>query len=150
MKKAVFILIITISFTTNTLLSMDFSSNNSFNTSKEVKVNAQVTSKDQEINKSFHKIASLKYDVKKCNCKHKSNAFADVLTKKGAKNVYLITIEHGPREYSHMVVSWEGRVYDTTITPPVYGIDEKEYLNKIKKYGFTGLQVKAPYSSNRG
>ncbi|WP_176720287.1 hypothetical protein [Methanobacterium sp. A39] len=49
MKKAVFILIliVTISFTMNTLLSVDFSSNNSFNTFKEVKVNAQVTSEDQ-------------------------------------------------------------------------------------------------------
>jgi hypothetical protein len=152
MKKAVFtlILILTIIFTINTLLSVDFSSNNSFNTSKEVKVNAQVTSEDQEINKSFHKIASLKYNVKKCNCEHKSHAFADVLVKKGAKNIYLITIEHEPREYSHMVVSWEGKVYDATITPPVYRMDEKEYLDKIRKYGFTGLRVKAPYSGNKG
>ncbi|WP_424355569.1 hypothetical protein [Methanobacterium sp. MBAC-LM] len=148
MKKAVFtlILILTIIFTMNTLLSVNFSSNDYFNTSKE----AQVTSEDQEINKSFHKIASLKYNVKKCNCKHKSNAFADVLAKKGAKNVYLITIEHETREYSHMVVSWEDKVYDATITPPVYGIDEKEYLDKIRKYRFTGLRVKAPYSGNKG
>jgi hypothetical protein len=48
-----------------------------------------------------------------------------------------------------VVVSWEGKIYDATITPPVYGIDEKKYLDQLKKYGFTGLRVKAPYSGNK-
>ncbi|MGB9978130.1 hypothetical protein [Methanobacterium sp.] len=151
MKKAAFILIliITMSLTMNTLLSADFSPDNSINFTRHVKSNAQPTPEDQEINKSFHKIAALKYDVKKCNCKHKSNEFVDVLAKKGAKNIYLITIEHESGEYSHMVVSWEDKIYDATATPPVYGMDENKYLTKIMEYGFNGLRVKTPYLSNK-
>lgn len=151
MKKVAFILILilTVSFTTGAVLSTDFGSNETINSSKQIKENAQPAPEDHEIKKSFQKIAALKYNVKKCNCKHKSNAFADELAKKGAKNVYLITIEHNSGEYSHMVVSWECRIYDTTMTPPVYGIDENKYLNGIRKYGFTGLRVKIPYSSNK-
>lgn len=151
MKKVAFILILilTVSFTTGSVLSTDFGSNKTINLPKQIKENAQPTSKDQEINKSFHKIAALKYDVKKCNCKHKSNEFADVLAKKSAKNIYLIIIEHESGEYSHMVVSWEGKVYDATMTPPVYGMDEDKYLNGLKKYGFNGLRVKTPYSRNK-
>ena len=151
MKKVTYslVLILIVSFTAGTVLSADYSSNNTINSSKQVKENTQPTSEDHEIKKSFQKIAALGYNVKKCNCEHKSKAFANKLVEKGAKNVYLITIEHESGEYSHMVVSWEGKIYDATITPAVYGIDENKYLNGIRKYGFTGLRVKAPYSSNK-
>ena len=151
MKKVAFILIVTLtmSFSVGVALPTDFSSNETINSSKQMKENAQPTPENPEIKKSFQKIAALKYNVKKCNCKHKSNAFADLLAKKCAENIYLIVIEHESGEYSHMVVSWEGKVYDATITPPVYGMDEGKYLNKLRKYGFTGLQVKTSYSSNR-
>ena len=148
MKKAAFslLLIAIVSFTVGSVVSTDFGSNETINTYQS---SAQLNSDDQEINKSFHKIAALKYNVKKCNCKHKSEAFADVLAKKNAKNIYLITIEHESRQYSHMVVSWEGKVYDATITPSVYGMDEKEYMDKISKSGFNGLRVKTPYQCNK-
>ena len=151
MKKVTFslVLILTISFTAGTVLSTDFGSNETINSSNQIKENPQPTPEDHEIKKSFQKIATLKYNVKTCNCKHKSNAFADVLNKKGAKSVYLITIEHVSGAYSHMVVSWEGKIYDTTITPAVYGMDENKYLDQLRNYGFTGLQVKAPYSDNK-
>ena len=151
MKKVAFILILilTVSFTTGAVLSTDFSSNGTINSSKQIKRNTQPTPEDREINKSFQKIAALRYDVKKCNCKHKSNAFANELAKKGAKNIYLIVIEHESGEYSHMVVSWEGKIYDATTAPSVYGMDEVKYMNELRKYGFTGLRVKTPYSSNK-
>jgi hypothetical protein len=136
------------SFGVGAALSTTFGSNGTINSSKKMKENVQPAHEDPEIKKSFQKIAALKYDVRKCNCKHKSNAFADLLAKKGAKNIYLIAIEHKFGEYSHMVVSWEDKVHDTTITPPVYGIEEGKYLNELKKYGFTGLQVKTSYPSN--
>jgi len=40
-----------------------------------------------------------------------------------------------------VVVSWEGKIYDATITPPVYGIDEKKILRSTQKiwiHWFTG------------
>lgn len=150
MKKAVIIIIalIAMSFTINTALSTDFSSNTPMKSTKLVKTSAKMISKDSEITESFREIADLQYDQKKCNCKHKSEAFAGVLTKKGAKNVYLVTIGHKSGKYSHMVVSWEGKIYDATTVPCVYGMPEDKYFKKIEKYGFNGLRVKSPYLGN--
>jgi hypothetical protein len=49
------------------------------------KVKTEVFNESLEIKEAFYKIAKRKYDEKKCNCKHKSEAFAEVLTHKGLK-----------------------------------------------------------------
>ena len=46
-----------------------------------------------------------------------------------------------------MVVFWNNKIYDATAKPPIYGMPENDYLNKIKKYGFNGLRVKMPYKA---
>ena len=149
MKKVVFILIVSvaISLTVNTALSIDIDPNESISTDNQVKISAETISENHEIKESFYKTADLEYDEKKCNCKHKSEAFADVLVKNGAHNVYLIIIEHESHECSHMVVSWNGKIYDATMKPPVYGISEYKYFNMVKRHGLTGLRYKSPYKS---
>jgi len=148
LKKARLVLIslITIILTVNTSLSVDFNSDKLNSTDNSVKLSTKI-SENHEIKESFNKIADLRYNVQKCNCKHKSEAFANALVKKGASNVYLVTIEHQSGEYSHMVILWDDKIYDATIKPSVYGMPENEYFNKIKKYGFNGLRVKIPYMS---
>jgi acetate kinase len=59
-----------------------------------------------------------------------------------------VTIEHESGKYSHMVVCWDGKVYDATVKPPVYGISENKYFDEIKKYGFNGLRFKVPFVAN--
>lgn len=147
LKKAVFILIvfITIIFTVNTAVSTNLDSNKSISTNNQVKTSA--VPENSEINESFHKISDIEYNEKKYNCKHKSEAFAAVLIKNDANNVYLVTIGHQSGQYSHMVVSWNDKIYDATARPSVYGMPEKEYFNMIKKCGFNGLRVKEPYTS---
>ncbi len=150
MKKAAFILImvIAISFTVNTPLSVNIGPNKSIPTN-QVKTSPNMASKNDEIKESFNKIADLEYNEKRCNCKHKSEAFADVLVKNDANNVCLVTIEHQSGLYSHMVVSWKGKIYDATASPSIYGMPENKYFNMIKSSGFTGLRAKTPYMGKK-
>jgi hypothetical protein len=54
-------------------------------------------------------------------------------------------IEHKSHECSHMVVLWNGKICDTTMKPPVYGITEYNYFNMVKKYVLTDLMYKSPH-----
>jgi len=44
-----------------------------------------------------------------------------------------------------MVVLWNGKICDTTMKPPVYGITEYNYFNMVKKYVLTDLMYKSPH-----
>ena len=137
---------IIIIFTVNTAVSVNLDSNKSILTNNQVKSSVKLTFEDSKIKESFYKISDLEYHEKKCNCKHKSEAFASVLIRNGANDVFLVTIDHQSGQYSHMVVSWGNKIYDATANPSIYGIPENEYFNSIKKYGFNGLRVKIPYT----
>jgi len=140
-------LFVTIVFTVNTVLSLEYDSNTSNPPNSELKVQTEVIDENPVIKESFYKIAALEYNEKRCNCKHKSEAFARVLSENKVENTQIVSIEHESGKYSHMMVLWDGRIYDATIVPPVYGMAAGEYFNKIKKYGFNGLRFTAPYTA---
>ena len=112
------------------------------------KIRTEVFNESLEIKEEFEKIAKRKYDVKNYNCKHKSEAFAEFLTQKGAENVKICKIDHKSGKYSHMVVIWNDNVYDATSNPSFYSIPSNKYFDMIKRYGFNGLRVTTSYLKN--
>ncbi|WP_414469041.1 hypothetical protein [Methanobacterium sp. ACI-7] len=130
----------------NALFSAEPDYNRTNIVNAQSKVHSGSLNESSEIKEAFYKIAKRKYDTKNYNCKHKSEAFAEFLTKKRAQNVQIATIVHESGKYSHMVVVWEGNVYDPTSTPPFYSMPAEKYFSMIKKYGFNGLRVTTPYT----
>jgi hypothetical protein len=79
------------------------------------------------------------------DCDDKSVAFADYLYEKGAKDVWIVTIDHQSKEYSHSCVMWHDKIYDPTATPPIYDVAKEKYYNFLQDQGFT-LWVANTYS----
>ena len=80
------------------------------------------------------------------NCKNKSEMFADYLIQIGAKNVYVMVIEHNSGKYSHEVVEWNGHIYDACNKNELsYKTSKEEYLKKLNGIGFSGITVYYPH-----
>lgn len=147
--KAILILFIVIFLTTDAVLSIqyDFNRTNVLNTG--LKTGTKVINDDLIINDSFYEIADEEYNEKSYNCKNKSEDFAGVLYQKDMKNIQLVTVSHESGKYSHMVVLWDGNIYDPTMTPPAFAMPEEKYFDLIEKYGFGGIIYKMPYKGKK-
>ena len=72
--------------------------------------------------------------------------FADYLIQIGAKNVYVVVIEHNSGKYSHEVVEWNGHIYDACNKNELsYQTSKEEYLKKLNRIGFSGVTVYYPH-----
>jgi hypothetical protein len=117
------------------------------------KINTEKNSPDDpEIKDYFIKVANIPYKAdynshvpknpskfwkdNSGDCDDKSVAFADYLYKKGAKGLWIVTIEHESKEYSHSCVMWHDKIFDPTATTPIYNIDRKIYYEYLQKKGF--------------
>ncbi|AXV38536.1 MAG: hypothetical protein KO217_00325 [Methanobacteriaceae archaeon] len=147
--KIIIIFFILIFFTADTVLSYEYDSNKTNLVNSGLKTGTEVIYDDLLINNSFYEIADLEYNEKTYNCKNKSEDFASVLYQERVGNIQLVTIQHETGQYSHMVVLWDGKIYDPTMTPPTFGMPEKKYLDMIKKYGFRGIMYKMPYKGKK-
>ncbi len=94
----------------------------------------------------FYIIANTPYNEQTNNCNNKSEDFANYLVNNNASNVSLVEIEYKDGSYSHEFVEWNGLYYDPTNNPPYFGVNENEYLQALKKVGFTGNITIIPYS----
>ena len=115
-------------------------------------ISKEITPDEPEIRNYFNEVSKVPYKANyKSNvpkspqkfwkdncgdCDDKSNAFADYLYKKGAKDLWIVTITHTSGKYSHSFVLWKNRVFDPTATPGVYNYDREKYYNQLQKDGF--------------
>lgn len=79
------------------------------------------------------------------DCDDKSAAFADYLNRMGAEDIKIVIILHNSKKYSHCVVIWKNHVFDPTVEPPLYNMEQTKYFNYLKKMGFN-LQITYPYT----
>ena len=104
---------------------------------------------EKVVQSKFQEIKDISYNQKSMNCKHKSEMFADYLIQIGAKNVYVVVIEHNSGKYSHEVVEWNGHIYDACNKNELsYKISKEEYLKKLNGIGFSGITVYYPHQDS--
>ena len=70
------------------------------------------------------------------DCDDKAVAFLDYLYGKGERNLALVVLSHESGEYSHATAMWNNRIYDPTITPPIYNMEPERYYTKLESLGF--------------
>ena len=99
-----------------------------------------------KVKKQFDIIANTPYNEQSNNCNNKSEDFANYLVNNNASNVSLVEIGYKDGTYSHKFVEWNGLYYDPTNNPPYFGVNENEYLQALKKVGFTGNITIIPYT----
>ncbi|WP_048189978.1 hypothetical protein [Methanobacterium sp. SMA-27] len=117
-------------------------SRGNLNNTRNVKINID----EKAVQSKFQEIKDIPYNQKSMNCKNKSEMFADYLIQIGAKNIYVVVIEHKSRKYSHEVVEWNGHIYDACNNNELsYRISKDEYLKKLNGIGFNGITVYYPH-----
>lgn len=115
------------------------------NTTQSLNNTTQPTNMTQ-VQNEFDIIANTPYNEQSNNCNNKSEDFANYLVNNNASNVSLVEIEYKDGTYSHEFVEWNGLYYDPTNNPPYFGVNENEYLQALKKVGFTGNITIIPYT----
>lgn len=121
--------------------------------SQEKSNKEELSPDDPEINEHFMKVSNVPYKANhdslipktpskfwndnSGDCDDKSVAFADYLYKRGAKDIWIVTINHQSNQYSHSCVMWHNKIYDPTATSPIYNIDKEKYYDFLQENGFT-------------
>ncbi|AXV38425.1 MAG: hypothetical protein CIT01_09525 [Methanobacterium sp. BRmetb2] len=78
------------------------------------------------------------------DCDDKAVAFLDYLYNKGERKLFLVNLKHKSGKYSHACLIWNNRIYDPTIQPTIYNMDQKRYFDTLKDYRFTS-HTEQPY-----
>jgi hypothetical protein len=101
---------------------------------------------EKMVQSKFQEIKDITYNQEYMNCKNKSEMFADYLIQIGAKDVYVVVIEHKSGKYSHEVVEWNGHIYDACNKNELsYKISKDEYLKRLNGIGFSGITFYYPH-----